>query len=101
MFRRSHLRGGIALARDESAVGRVGVLIIGTRGQRGPGEVRIRIRGGTENFLAWSREPLPRGTTVLVTECLGPRTVDVMEWTDPLGEAPTTPRSTEVPRSGE
>jgi hypothetical protein len=89
------------VARDESAIGRVGVLIIGTRGQRGPGEVRIRIRGGTENFLAWSREPLPRGTTVLVTECLGPRTVDVTEWTDPLGEAPTIPSSTEVPHSGE
>jgi hypothetical protein len=89
------------VARDESAIGRVGVLVVGTRGQGGPGEVRIRIRGGTESFLAWSRKPLPVGTTVLITECLGPRTVDVMEWTDPLGEAPAPPRSTEVPRSGE
>jgi hypothetical protein len=95
------LRGGIAVARDESAIGRVGVLIVGTRGQGGPGEVRIRIRGGTENFLAWSRSPLQAGTTVLVTEYLGPRTVDVMEWTDPLGEAPDIHSSTEVPRSGE
>ncbi len=101
MFRRSHLRGGIAVARDESAIGRVGMVIVATRGQRGPGEVRLRIRGGTENFLAWSREPLPAGTVVLVTEYLGPRTLDVTEWTDPLGEAPAFPRSTEVPRSGE
>ena len=101
MFRRWYLRGGIAVARDESAIGRVGVLIVGPRGRGGPGEVRIRIRGGTENYLAWSLSPLPAGTTVLVTECLGPRTVDVMEWTDPLDEAPTIPRSTEVPRSGE
>ena len=101
MFRRSHVRGGIAVARDESAIGRVGVLIIGTRGPRGPGEVRIRIRGGSENYLAWSQTPLPEGTVVLVVEYLGPRTVDVREWTDPLGEAPVVPGSTEVPRSGE
>jgi hypothetical protein len=95
------VRGGIAVARDESAIGRVGVLIIGTRGPGGPGEVRIRIRGGSENYLAWSQTPLSAGTVVLVVEYLGPRTVDVREWTDPLGEAPVIPGSTEVPRSGE
>jgi hypothetical protein len=89
------------VARDESAIGRVGVLIIGTRGQGGPGEVRIKIRGGSENYLAWSKHPLQAGTVVLVIERLGPRTVDVMEWTDPLDEAPVIPGSTEVPRSGE
>jgi hypothetical protein len=89
------------VARDESAIGRVGVLIIGTRGQGGPGEVRIKIRGGSENYLAWSKQPLQAGTVVLVIERLGPRTVDVMEWTDPLDEAPVIPGSTEVPRSGE
>ena len=89
------------MARDESAIGTIGVLIIATRGQHGPGEVRIRIRGGSENFLAWSENPLPKGTTVLLTNYLGARTVEVMEWTDPLGEAPSIPGSTEVPRSGE
>ena len=89
------------MARDESAIGRVGVLIVGTRGPRGPGEVRIRIRGGSETYLAWSQKPLPEGTVVLVVEYLGPRTVDVMEWDDTLGEAPSIPGSTEVPRSGE
>ena len=67
----------------------------------GPGEVRIRIRGGSESLIAWSPAPLPIGTTVLVTDSRGRRTVDVMEWTDPLGEAPTIHGSTEVPRSGE
>jgi hypothetical protein len=89
------------VARDESAIGTIGVLIIATRGRHGPGEVRIRIRGGSENFLAWSENPLPKGTTVLLTNYLGARTVEVMEWTDPLGEAPSIPGSTEVPRSGE
>jgi hypothetical protein len=76
------------LARDESSIGSVGVLTIGTRGGAGPGEVRIKIRGGTEKYLAWSEQPLPRGSSVLVIDYRGPRTVDVIEWADPLDEAP-------------
>ena len=72
---------------DTSAVGSVGVLTIGTRGQHGPGEVRINIRGGSETFIAWSETPLPRGATVLVTESRGRRALDVMAWAgDPLDE---------------
>jgi hypothetical protein len=89
------------VARDDSAVGTVGVLVIATRGHAGPGEVRIRIRGGTEKFLAWSATPLPAGTTVLVTDYHGPRAVDVLEWDDSLGEAPAIPDSSQVNRSGE
>ena len=40
------------MARDESSIGCVGVLTVGTRGQQGPGEVHIKIRGGSESFLA-------------------------------------------------
>jgi hypothetical protein len=89
------------VARDENAIGTVGVLTIATRGQAGPGEVLIRIRGGSESFLAWSETPLPKGATVLVTDCVGPRTVDVMPWDDSLGEAPAIPGSNEISRSGE
>jgi hypothetical protein len=89
------------LARDETAIGTVGVLTVATRGLAGPGEVRIRIRGGSELFLAWSETPLPKGATVLVIDYRGPLTVDVMAWADPLGEAPIIPGSTEIPRSGE
>ncbi len=89
------------MARDEAAIGTVGVLTIATRGSAGPGEVRIKIRGGTEHFLAWSEMPLKKGAIVLVIDSRGPRTVDVMEWADPIGEAPAIPGSTEVPRSGE
>jgi hypothetical protein len=76
------------LARDDSCIGAVGVLTVATRGTGGPGEVRIRIRGGSEHFLAWSESPLPRGATVLVTDTRGARTVDVVKWDDTLGEAP-------------
>jgi len=68
---------------DPSAVGRVGVLTIGTRGPNGPGEVLIKIRGGSESFLAWSSETLPKGTAVLIIESRGARAVNVVRWSEP------------------
>jgi hypothetical protein len=79
------------VARDESSIGRVGVLTVGTRGERGPGEVLIKIRGGSEAFLAWSEKPLAKGATVLVIESRGERALDVIEWEDALGESPRLP----------
>jgi hypothetical protein len=73
---------------DQSAVGCFGELIVATRGSAGPGEVLVSVRGGTEAYLAWSEEPLPKGTTVLVFNSRGGRTVDVMQCGDPL-EGPT------------
>ena len=79
------------MAKDESSIGCVGVLTVGTRGERGPGEVHIKIRGGTETFLAWSETPLPKGTTVLVIDSRGARAVDVIVWEDALGDSPAIP----------
>ena len=76
------------MVRDEDCVGSVGVLIVATRGDAGPGEVLIKIRGGSEAFLAWSEKPLPKGATVLVIESRGTRAVDVIEWEDALGDSP-------------
>ncbi|HTP17217.1 MAG TPA: hypothetical protein VMK13_15460 [Streptosporangiaceae bacterium] len=73
------------MARDDSLVGSIGVLIVATRGPDGPGEVLLKVRGGSEAYLAWSPAPLPRGATVLVIESRGTRAVDVSAWTDPLG----------------
>ena len=84
-------KGAVILARDEPSVGCVGRLTVGTRGAAGPGEVLIKIRGGSEAFLAWSDEPLPRGATVLVIESRGARAVDVIEWEDVLGDSPRIP----------
>jgi len=69
---------------DESAVGCTGELIVATRGEGGPGEVLVKVRGGTEAYLAWSERPLARGTPVLVFNARGDRAVDVMEF-DPEG----------------
>ena len=79
------------MARDEACVGSVGVLSVATRGADGPGEVHIKIRGGSETFVAWSEKPLPRGATVLIIESRGTRTVDVIEWEDSLGDIPRIP----------
>jgi hypothetical protein len=66
----------------DPAEGRTGVLTVGTRGSAGPGEVLVKIRGGSETYVAWSDEPLPRGSTVLVVESRGTRTVGVVAWFD-------------------
>ncbi|MGV9652558.1 hypothetical protein [Streptomyces sp. NPDC003554] len=72
------------MAQDEAVIGCTGELLIGTRGSAGPGEILVRVRGGSETFLAWSQEPLPTGATVLVVDSRGRREVDVIEWVDPL-----------------
>ncbi|MFF4352969.1 hypothetical protein [Streptomyces sp. NPDC001530] len=72
------------MVEDEAVIGCTGELLIGTRGSAGPGEILVRIRGGSETFLAWSTEPLPMGAAVLVIESRGCREVDVIKWADPL-----------------
>ncbi len=62
---------------------------MGTRGEGGPGEVQLSIRGSRECFLAYSDEPMATGTTVLVVETAPHRSVTVVAWTDPFG-SPTT-----------
>jgi hypothetical protein len=74
---------------DLSVVGTVGTLVLATRGRAGAGEVVLRIRGGSETFLAWSQQPLPRGATVLVVAARAARTLDVIPWSD--GSDPTLP----------
>ena len=76
------------MAGDESLIGSIGVLIIATRGAKGPGEVLLKIRGGSEAYLAYSAEPIPRGSTVLVINNRGRRSVDVSAWIDPLQPFP-------------
>jgi membrane protein implicated in regulation of membrane protease activity len=74
---------------DMSAVGCTGVVIVATRGTSGPGEVSISIRGSTEAFLAWSDEPIAKGTRVMVVDVRGPRTVEIRP-TEGLNLYPST-----------
>ena len=66
--------------RDCTAVGCFGELIVATRGSAGPGEVLVKMRGGTEAYLAWSEQPLARDTPVIVFNSRGGRTIDVMQF---------------------
>jgi membrane protein implicated in regulation of membrane protease activity len=65
---------------DVSVVGYVGSLIVATRGVEGAGEVLLNVRGSKEAYLAWSDQPLPRGSEVLVIDIRGARTVLVEPW---------------------
>ena len=69
---------------DTSPIGLAGRITTPTRGEDGPGEVEVRIRGGTETFIARSATPLTKGQAVIVVQTLGPRTVIVMPWADPV-----------------
>jgi hypothetical protein len=69
---------------EASPLGRTGVLLIGTRGTAGPGEVLLKIRGGSETYRAYSDVPIPKGVTVLVVGCHAHRVVDVVVWSDPF-----------------
>ena len=79
------------MARETSLIGSIGVLTVATRGLAGPGEVLVKIRGGSETYIAWSLRPLAKGSTVLVIESRGGRTVDVSDWTDPTDPFPDNP----------
>ena len=81
------------MARDDALIGCIGKIVVATRGPAGPGEVEVSIRGGREALIAWSAEPLPKGSTVLVIESRGHRVVDVSPWTDPLEDFAIPPAS--------
>src|SRR5262245_13540517 len=66
---------------DSEVVGATGVIVVATRGATGAGEVMVRLRGGSETFLARSEEPIAKGTSVLVIAQLGGRTVSVIPLT--------------------
>lgn len=85
----SHREEDYAIVSDVSVIGSLGTLVVATRGDGGAGEVMLTVRGSKEAFLAWSDEPLPKGTKVLVVEVRGSRTVVVEPW-DVLGMTSTT-----------
>ena len=61
---------------DESLVGTIGRITVPIPAD-GPGEVLLPVRGGSEAFAAWSDEPVPKHTRVLVIETSSARSVIV------------------------
>jgi hypothetical protein len=61
---------------EETLLGKIGRVIVSIP-VNGPGEVLLPVRGGTEAFAAWSDEPVPRHSRVVVVECMSARSVFV------------------------
>ena len=59
---------------QESLLGKVGRVTVSIP-LNGPGEVLLAVRGGSEAFAAWSDEPIPRHSRVVVVEVLSARSV--------------------------
>jgi membrane protein implicated in regulation of membrane protease activity len=61
---------------DETVIGKVGTVVHRIVAGK-PGEIVVRIRGGTETYIAYADTDLPRGTEVVVTDQRSARTVEV------------------------
>ncbi|AOP47357.1 hypothetical protein [Streptomyces lydicus] len=61
---------------DFSPIGLIGRVTVSIPAD-GPGEVLLPVRGGTESFAAWSREPVARYTQVIVVDHTSARSVIV------------------------
>jgi hypothetical protein len=82
---------------DPEVIGKAGRVIVRVRGADGPGEVLVRVRGGTEALIAFSDVVIERDAEVLVTHSHGDRCVDVVprSWVTHLSDAePTSPTTT-------
>jgi membrane protein implicated in regulation of membrane protease activity len=63
-------------ASDHDVVGTVGVVTIAIRMGK-PGEVVLKVRGGTEAYAAWSDEPVAKAARVVVVDQTGAHSVQV------------------------
>jgi hypothetical protein len=78
---------GLPGGADPEVQGKVGHVIIRIRGTAGPGEVLVKVRGGTEAFIAYADEVIERGSDVLIVCSRGQRAVDVVPWPTSAGVA--------------
>jgi hypothetical protein len=62
---------------DPEVVGLTGTVILRIRGGELPGEVEVKVRGGTECLIAYADEPIERDRPVLIWNSRGHRQVDV------------------------
>jgi membrane-bound ClpP family serine protease len=61
---------------QESLVGKVGRVTVSIPA-KGPGEVLLSVRGGSEAYAAWSDEPIARHSRIVVVDVLSARSVFV------------------------
>jgi len=61
----------------DTVVGKTARVTIAIPGGSTPGEVIVRVRGGSESYIAYSLEAVDRGIEVVVLADRGARSVDV------------------------
>jgi hypothetical protein len=66
----------VSVDAGESLLGKIGRITVSIP-PNGPGEVLLPVRGGSEAFAAWSDEPIPRHTRVVIVESISARSVFV------------------------
>lgn len=64
------------MSKDDPVVGKLGIVTHPIAAGR-PGEIVVRIRGGTETYMAYSDDELEEQTEVLVVAQRSARTVEV------------------------
>jgi membrane protein implicated in regulation of membrane protease activity len=61
----------------ESVVGKVAHVTVAVPGGARPGEVLVRVRGGSESYIAYADEPVDEGVQVVVVADRGARSLSV------------------------
>ena len=64
----------------QTVVGKVGTVIHAIRGGELAGEAKVVVDGIAHYYLAYSADPQPAGTVVLVINNRGARQIDVEPW---------------------
>jgi hypothetical protein len=66
----------MASSAGQNVLGTVGLVTVPIPA-RGPGEVLLPVRGGSEAFAAWADHPIAKHEQVMVVQCLSARSVQV------------------------
>ncbi|MFC4950671.1 hypothetical protein [Pseudonocardia sp. GCM10023141] len=67
----------------QGLVGKIGSVTMRVRGGVLCGEVRVVVGGLPHYYIAFSPEPIPIGSRVLVINSRGARQIDVEPWVEP------------------
>ncbi len=62
---------------NESLVGGEGTVTVAIPGPDRPGEIQVGFDGGTETYIAYADQPVPRGARVVIFETRAGRRVGV------------------------
>lgn len=65
---------------SDTALGKVGRVVVRIRGEESPGEVLVTVEGAPETYLAYAKQEISVDAPVLVVSLGEGRRVDVVLW---------------------